>query len=259
VPAGGLSDARSSGRRVVVIGGTSEIALAIVRALASSAPREVALLGRDGGRLRDAADALAAVAGCEQVFAVEVDADRTDGHEAALESAFGRLGGADIVILAVGVLGERGGLPRDVPDALAVLRTNVVGAGSLLIWAARGLDAQGHGTLIVLSSVAGERVRPANVVYGAAKAGLDALAQGLADSLHGRGVRVLIVRPGFVHTRMTRGLPSAPLATSPDDVASVVIRGLERGSAVVWAPAALRWVMLVLRTLPRSIVRRLPL
>ena len=93
-------------------------------------------------------------------------------------------------MLAVGRLGERGGVPRSVDDAVEVLRVNVVGAGSLLIHAARRLRDQGSGTIVVLSSVAGGRVRASNVVYGAAKAGLDALSQGLADALHGDGVRV---------------------------------------------------------------------
>ena len=142
-----------------------------------------------------------------------------------MAGAFERLGGADIVILAVGLLGERGGLPDDLPGALEVLRVNLVGAGSLLLAAARRLDAQRHGTLIVLSSVAGERVRRSNVVYGASKAGLDALAQGLGDALHAHGVRVMVVRPGFVHTRMTRGLDAAPLSTEPAAVARAVVRG----------------------------------
>jgi decaprenylphospho-beta-D-erythro-pentofuranosid-2-ulose 2-reductase len=248
----------SSGRRVVVIGGTSEIALAIVRELAKTEPREVALLGRDGGRLAHAKEQLER-GGCDHITTFRVDADQTSGHEPALAAAFEQLGGADIVIVAVGVLGERGGLPHDIDGAVDVLRTNLVGAGSLMLRAARRLDAQRHGTLVVLSSVAGERVRPGNVVYGASKAGLDALAQGLGDALHSHGVRVLVVRPGFVHTRMTSGLASAPLAADPADVALAVVRGLDRGAAVVWAPAALRWVMLALRLLPRSIVRRLPL
>jgi decaprenylphospho-beta-D-erythro-pentofuranosid-2-ulose 2-reductase len=111
----------------------------------------------------------------------------------------------------------------------------------------------------VLSSVAGERVRRSNVVYGASKAGLDGLAQGLGDALHARGVRVMVVRPGFVHTRMTRGLDAAPLSTEPGAVARAVVRGLDRGDAVVWVPRSLRWLMLVVRFLPRPIFRRLPL
>ena len=251
-----MSGPGSSGRRVVVLGGTSEIALAIVAELLRGAPREVVLVGRDAAGLAAAADSLA---GAERVSTVVVDALDVDRHEAALAEAFDRLGGADLVLLAVGRLGERGGVPRSVEDALEVLRVNVLGAGSLLIHAARRLREQRSGTLVVLSSVAGERVRASNVVYGAAKAGFDALAQGLADALHGDGVRVMIVRPGFVRTKMTRGLASVPLATDPQKVAVAVVRGLDRGDPVVWAPPALRWVMAALRLLPRRIFRALPI
>jgi decaprenylphospho-beta-D-erythro-pentofuranosid-2-ulose 2-reductase len=249
--------AGAGGRRVVVLGGTSEIALAIVRELLHAAPREVVLVGRDRERLAEAAGALVA-AGAAHASAIEVDALDTDGHEAALAEAFERLGGADLVLLAVGVLGERGGVPGDAQAAVEILRVNVVGAGSLLIRAARRLREQRSGTVVVLSSVAGERVRSSNVVYGAAKAGLDALALGLGDALRGDGVRVMVVRPGFVRTRMTRGLAPAPFAVAPQDVAVAVVRGLERGATVVWSPPALRWVMLALRMLPRRIFRVLP-
>ena len=232
---------------MVVLGGTSEIALAIVRELA---PRQVALVGRDPQRLDDAAASLHADA---QTVVLGEDAD------AAVGSAFERLGGADLVVVAVGRLGERGGIPDQLDDAVEVLRVNVVVAGTLLLAAAKRLRDQGHGTLIVLSSVAGERVRPANLVYGAAKAGVDALARGVADTLHGDGVSVLIVRPGFVRTRMTSGLRPAPLATDADAVARAVRRGLERGDDVVWVPAVLRPIMMVIRLLPRAILRRLPI
>jgi len=253
-----MSGGGADGRRVVVIGGSSEIALAIVCALSARAPREVVLLGRDSERLAHSAAVLER-AGSATVATIAVDADDTDRHHAAVGEAFERLGGADIVIVAVGVLGERGGLPADLPGALEVLRVNLVGAGSLLLQAAARLDAQGHGTLVVLSSIAGERVRRTNVVYGAAKAGLDGLALGLGDALHAHGVRVLVVRPGFVRTRMTRGLPSAPFAVGPEAVAAAVLRGLDRGRAIVWAPAPLRVLGFALRVLPRAIVRRLPL
>jgi decaprenylphospho-beta-D-erythro-pentofuranosid-2-ulose 2-reductase len=247
----------SSGRRVVVLGGTSEIATAIVLELLRRGPREVVLVGRDAAGL-DVAVGRLMRAGCSQASAIELDADDTHLHETVLAEALERLGGADLVLLAVGLLGERGGVPRDVGDALDVLRVNVVGAGSMLICAARLLQAQGSGTLVVLSSVAGERVRPGNVVYGAAKAGLDALAQGLGDALHGDGVGVLIVRPGFVNTRMTRGLRQAPFAIESEDVARAVIRGLDHRKRVVWAPPSLRWLMLVLRMMPRRLLRLLP-
>ncbi len=147
--------------------------------------------------------------------------------------------------------------PTDTSGALEVLQVNLVGAGSLLIHSARRLRAQGAGTLVVLSSVAAERPRRANAVYGASKAGLDALAQGLGDALHDDGVRVLVVRPGFVHTRMTRGLQPAPLSTTPQALARVVVHGLDHGAHTVWAPPALRWLMIAVRMLPRPLFRRL--
>ena len=193
----------------------------------------------------------------QRALTFELDALDLDRHEQVIGEAFDELGGADIVILAVGVLGERGGLPDDIAAALEVLQVNMVGAGSLLIHSARRLREQGAGTLVVLSSVAAERPRRANVVYGASKAGLDALAQGLGDALHDQGVRVLVVRPGFVHTRMTRGLAPAPLSTTPQAVARVVVDGLDDGAHTVWAPPALRWLMLVVSMLPRPLFRRL--
>ncbi len=250
------TNAGSAGRRVLVLGGTSEIALAIVRELQGRAPREVALLGRDPDSLARVAEDLTA-AGCPQALTFELDARDLDRHEQLIGEAFDKLGGADIVILAVGVLGERGGLPDDTAGALEVLQVNLVGAGSLLIASARRLRAQGAGTLVVLSSVAGERARAANVVYGASKAGLDALAQGLGDALHDSGVRVLVVRPGFVHTRMTQGLAPPPLSTTPQALARIVVDGLDRRSHTVWAPRTLRWLMLVMRMIPRPLFRRL--
>ena len=247
----------SAGKRVLVLGGTSEIALAIVGELQRRDPREVALVGRDPDALARAAAELTS-AGCERTLTFELDARDLEHHEQVIGEAFDELGGADIVILAVGVLGERGGLPDDTSSALEVLQVNMVGAGSLLIHSARRLREQGAGTLVVLSSVAGERARAANVLYGASKAGLDALAQGLGDALHDQGVRVLVVRPGFVHTRMTRGLTPAPLSTTPQALALDVVNGLDHHRAhTVWAPSTLRWLMLAVRMLPRPLFRRL--
>jgi decaprenylphospho-beta-D-erythro-pentofuranosid-2-ulose 2-reductase len=252
------SPAPGRGRRVLVLGGTSEIAAAIVRELSAGGRCDVLLAGRDTEALESAAAALHRD-GCERVQTLTVDALEFDRHAAALSEAFGLLGGVDVVVLAVGLLGERGGIPADIPAALQVLQVNLVGAGSLLLQAARCLREQGHGTLVVLSSVAAERARRTNVVYGASKAGLDTLAQGLGDALRFDGVRVLVVRPGFVDTRMTRGLPRAPLATTPQAVATATVHGIERGAHTVWVPAKLRWIMAILRLLPRPVFRRLPL
>ena len=250
------ASAASAGRRVIALGGYSEIALATVRELQVRSPREVVLVGRDPGALTRAAENVR-LAGSPRVVTLELDALDTERHAEVVAAAFDAVGGGDIVILAVGVLGERGGLPTDVSGAVGVLLTNVVAAGSLLLHAARRLRDGGGGALVVLSSVAAQRPRRANVVYGASKAGLDALAQGLGDALYEQGVHVLVVRPGFVHTRMTRGLPPAPLSTTPEAVARVIVGGLDRRVPTVWAPPAMRWLMILVRMLPRSLFRRI--
>jgi decaprenylphospho-beta-D-erythro-pentofuranosid-2-ulose 2-reductase len=239
---------------VLVAGGTSEIALAIVRALQARSPREVALMGRDPDALARAAEQLRAQ-GADAVFPLRLEAAQVADHGARVREATDLLGGADIAIVAVGMLGE-GGMPDDAANALEVLQVNFLGAGSLLLHLAGALRAGGGGTLVVLSSVAAQRPRRANPVYGASKAGLDALAQGLGDALGDDGVRVLVVRPGFVHTRMTRGMRPAPLATSADAVAAVVLKGLARDAHTVWAPGTLRWLMVAVRLLPRALMRR---
>jgi decaprenylphospho-beta-D-erythro-pentofuranosid-2-ulose 2-reductase len=240
---------------VIVAGGSSEIALAIVRALQGTAPREVALLGRSTEALERAAEDIEAV-GSPRAIALQLDAERTSDHGRVVDEAVGRLGGVDLGIVAIGLLGERGGMPADIGQAAEVLRVNLLGAGSVTLELARALRDDGGGTLVVLSSVAAERPRRNNVVYGASKAGLDALAQGLADALSEEHVHVLVVRPGFVRTRMTHGLKPAPLSTDAQSVADVVLKGLDRGAGTVWAPARLRWLMLLVRMIPRRVFRR---
>ncbi len=159
----------------------------------------------------------------------------------------------------MGVLGGQAGLDADPNEVTQVLRTNSLGCGSLLWHAMRALRVQGHGTMVVLSSVAAERPRASNAIYGAAKAGLDALARALADAADGTSVRVLVIRPGFVNTRMTAGLKPAPLSTSPQAVANATVAALGGRTRTVWVPGALRYVFAVLRHLPRPVYRRLPL
>ncbi|HUN79243.1 MAG TPA: SDR family NAD(P)-dependent oxidoreductase [Solirubrobacteraceae bacterium] len=243
--------------RVVLLGGTSEIGLAIVRELAArGGAREVVLAGRDPERLRGIARELHED-GCARAHVLAFGGP--DAHAQLLRRARELLGGIDLVIVAVGALGERGGLPADVDAAVEVLEVNVVLAGSLLLHSARELHEQGHGRIAVLSSVAAQRPRASNAVYCAAKAGIDALARGLDDALRDSGVRVTVVRPGFVRTRMTRGLPVPPLACDAASVARVTVRGLQREMSIVWVPGVTRWVMAVLTLLPAPLFRRLPL
>ena len=244
--------------RVLVIGGSSEIGQAIVHRLAADGPVAPYLLGRDRSRLEAALAALQA-AGCEPGAIGVVDADDPQAHEAAIATAFEQAGGFDTVVLAVGVLGGQEGLDADIDGALEVMRVNFVGCGSLLLHSLRRLRQQGSGTLVVLSSVAAERPRAGNAVYGASKAGLDALAQGLADATIGTGVRVLVIRPGFVRTRMTAGLPVPPMATTPEVVAESTARALAGNAHTAWAPGRLRGVFMALRHVPRPLYRKLPL
>jgi decaprenylphospho-beta-D-erythro-pentofuranosid-2-ulose 2-reductase len=189
----------------------------------------------------------------------DLDADDVEQHSAVISELFARVGRFDLVILAVGLLGAQSGLDAQREEALDVMRVNFLGSGSLLLAALEGLRSQGSGTLVVLSSVAAERPRAANAVYGAAKAGLDALAQGLADSLAGSGVRVLVVRPGFVKTRMTMSLKPAPFATTPEAVAQATVAALSGSADTIWVPGVLRFIFGVLRHLPRALYRRLDL
>jgi decaprenylphospho-beta-D-erythro-pentofuranosid-2-ulose 2-reductase len=245
-------------KRVLVVGGTSEIGLATVRRLMDDGPVRPYLIGRDADRLSEALAELERAGGVSGESEV-LDADDLESHERAVARAFERAGGFDVVVLAVGVLGAQAGLDADRAEALEVMRVNFLGAGSLLLECLRRLRDQGTGTLVVLSTVAAERPRASNAIYGAAKAGLDALAQGLADATAGTGARVLVVRPGFVTTNMTVGLDPPPMATTPEAVADAIASALPGGAHTVWVPGRLRVVFAVLRHLPRAVFRRLRL
>ena len=251
-----MNDGLGWPQSVLVLGGASDIALATVRRLVAARARTVVLAGRRPEALEDAAADLRGL-GAERVEAVPFDADDTASHGAFADDVFTRFGDIDVVLVAFGVLGRQDECEGDPQAAVDLLRTNFVGAASVGLHLTRHLRRQGHGTLVVLSSVAGERARRSNFVYGSSKAGLDAFFQGLGDSLVGSGVKVLIVRPGFVHTKMTAGLPNVPLSTTPEKVADVIVRALETGAEEVWAPPALRYVMAGVRHLPRPVFRRL--
>jgi len=252
-----MNDAMGMPQTAVVVGGTSELARAVLRLLVARRLRRVVLIGRHEVALTAAAKELHALG------AVEVDTlmhDVTDvaGVATAVRDASTRLGQVDLVLVAAGMLGDQAN-DEAVPEAVArVFSTNCTGPASVLAAFAAALRQQGHGRIIVLSSVAALRVRRANYIYGASKAGLDAYAQGLAEALRGSGVSLTIVRPGWVATRMTEGRTPAPLATTPEAVAADVVAGMERGAPVVWSPGSLRLVFAVLRVMPQALWRRLP-
>ncbi|MFN8039390.1 MAG: decaprenylphospho-beta-D-erythro-pentofuranosid-2-ulose 2-reductase [Acidimicrobiales bacterium] len=245
-----MEDALGAVQSVLVLGGTSEIALAITERLVQARARTVVLAGRDPAAAQPAADRLR-TAGADVVEAVAFDAARPDTHGAVLADVWERFGDIDLVLLAFGVLGDQTDFEDHPAHAVEAVTTNYVGGVSAGLVTAQHLRAQGHGTLVVLSSVAAERPRRSNFVYGSSKAGLDAFAQGLGDSLVDTGASVLVVRPGFVHTRMTEGMDAQPFSTTPEVVADAVVAGLAKGRHTVWAPGILRWVFAVMRHLPR--------
>jgi len=250
-PAATAGGAGLSGR-VLLIGGTSEIGLAILAALQLSPAAEVLLAGRDAERLNAAAAALPCKASV-----LRYDATEPRGGPALAAAAF-RDGPVDLVISAAGVLTPQVRMDQIPDEAGLLIETNFTShVTALLALAARMRGAGGGGTVVILSSVAAIRPRKANFVYGAAKAGLDAFGRGLADSLHGSGVRVLLVRPGFVIGRMTAGMDPAPLATTPEQVGAAVAAGLAGRASLIWVPASLGPAAILMRLMPRRIWRQL--
>lgn len=248
-----MDNALGQPQTIVLLGGRSDIGVAIVRELISATTTKVVLAGRPGAPMPDL--------GVSHVEVIEVPFDARDPetHEAALADVARRVGDIDVVIMAFGILGEQAEFDENPALAADAAAVNFGGAMSACLATTKVFRAQGHGHLVVLSSVAGERVRKANFVYGATKAGLDAFAQGLSDALADTSSRVLIVRPGFVHSTMTAGRPAAPFATTPEAVAVATVKALRAGRRIVWAPGVLRWVFLILRHLPTAVWRRLPL
>lgn len=251
-----MIDALGRPQRLLLLGGTSDIALAIARAYLARGPLEVVLAARPGPR-RDEAVAGLAAAGAS-VVALDFDALRTDEHTQVVERAADG-GDIDVAVVAFGVLGDNERAWTDESAALEVATVNYTAAVTVGVALAARVRAQGYGVIVALSSVAGERPRRANFVYGSSKAGMDAFYTGLGEALRPHGGRVLVVRPGFVRSKMTAGLEAAPLATTPERVADAVVEGVSARREQIWVPTAMRGVMSGLRHVPRPLFRRLPL
>jgi len=248
-------DAVGNPQSLLLLGGTSEIALATAAAYAEQRPLRVVLAARPSSR-REAAQTSLQDNGCT-VDVVDFDARDTASHPAAIAQCFAS-GDVDVSLVAFGLLGDQEQAWTDVDAAVALAETNYVGAVSVGVLLAERLQAQGHGSIVALSTVAAERPRRANFVYGSTKAGLDAFYTGLTEALRPSGVHVGVVRPGFVRSRMTEGMDAAPLATTPEAVAQVILKVVRDKKEQAWAPAPLRAVMSMLRHIPRPIFRRLP-
>lgn len=240
---------------VVIFGGRSEIGVELAVRLAPGA--SVILAARDPQRLDEEREAVQA-AGAAAVHLVGFDADDLASHGPLVDSLVADYGPITTAVLAFGILGDQARAERDAAHAVQIVHTDYVAQVSMLTHLAGAMRTAGRGRLVVFSSVAGVRVRRANYVYGSAKAGLDGFASGLADALHGSGVSLLLVRPGFVIGRMTQGMSPAPFSSTPSQVAAATARALARGRGEVWVPWMLRPVFFVMRLLPRWVWRRMP-
>ena len=241
---------------ILLLGGRSEIGVEVARRLVADRGRAVVLAARRAHDLDEQEQTIRA-AGASDVHRVEFDADDLGSHESFLSDVVDEHGPIGTAVVAFGVLGHQAQAERDADHAVAIVHTDLVAQISVLTRLANVLRSQGNGQIVVFSSIAGMRVRRANYVYGAAKAGLDGFASGLADALHGTGVRLLVVRPGFVVGRMTEGMTPAPMSSTPGQVADAVVSALRTGRNDVWVPGGLRVLSAIMRMTPRWLWRRM--
>ena len=241
--------------KVAFVGATRGMGRALARALAERGDA-LFLLGRDAAEMALSERDLEARGPRAPVGHAPLDLGRPAGFAEALDAADRALGGLDALVVTGGAFGRQEELAADPARLAAVLEVNFTGAVLLCQQAAARLAARGGGLICAFSSVAGDRARRSNYLYGASKAGLSVFLDGLDLAYRERGVRVLCVKPGFVKTAMTAGLPVPPFAGEPEAVAATVVWAIDRGRHQVYAPGIWRWIMLVIRALPRAVLRR---
>jgi len=257
-----MIDAVGNPQTILLMGGTSEIGLAICERYLRTAPARIVLACLPDDPGRDDAVAQMRAAGAREVEVIDFDAADTGNHPKVIEQAFTEGGGArdiDVAIVAFGLLGDAEELWQNQRKAVQIAEINYTAAVSVGVLLGERMRAQGFGQIIAMSTVAGERVRRSNFVYGSTKAGLDGFYLGLGEALREYGVRVLVIRPGQVRTRMSAHIKEAPLTVDKEDVAELAFRSAMKGKELVWAPPAFRYVMMVLRHIPRPVFRKLPI
>lgn len=250
-----LADTASRPMRAAIFGATSGIAAAVARRLAAAGAALV-LVGRDGEAIAASARDLR-LRGAPQVVEIAADFAALGSLGDTVERAWHALSGLDLALVAYGSLPDQRALEADPPAAAPVLALNLTSPAILALHLAPYFAAQGSGVLAVITSVAGDRGRQSNYLYGAAKGGLQRLLEGLRHRLHAAGVQVLDIRPGFVATRMTEHLPQGGLLwTEPDRVAADILRAVERRRAVLYTPWFWRIILGIVRALPRPVFHR---
>jgi decaprenylphospho-beta-D-erythro-pentofuranosid-2-ulose 2-reductase len=253
-----MLDAVGNPQTILLLGGTSEIGLAICERYLRTAPARIVLAALPDDPGRGDAVAQMKAAGARSVELVDFDAVDTDSHPEVIDEAFAG-GDVDVAIVAFGLLGDAEELWQNQRKAVQIAEINYTAAVSVGVLLADRMRAQGFGQIIAMSSAAGERVRRSNFVYGSTKAGLDGFYLGLGEALREYGVRVLVIRPGQVRTRMSAHMKEAPLTVNKEDVAELAVNSAAKGKELVWAPPAFRYVMMALRHIPRPIFRKLPI
>ncbi|HXB86074.1 decaprenylphospho-beta-D-erythro-pentofuranosid-2-ulose 2-reductase [Mycobacterium sp.] len=251
-------DAVGNPQAILLLGGTSEIGLAICERYLQNAHARILLAAMPDDPGRDAAVAQMKAAGARSVELIDFEATDTDSHPKMIDAAFAG-GDVDVAIVAFGLLGDAEELWQNQRKAVQIAEINYTAAVSVGVLVGEKMRAQGFGQIIAMSSAAGERVRRSNFVYGSTKAGLDGFYLGLGEALKEFGVRVLVIRPGQVRTRMSAHIKEAPLTVDKEYVANLAVTASAKGKELVWAPGAFRYVMMVLRHIPRPIFRKLPI
>lgn len=251
-------DAVGNPQTILLLGGTSEIGLAICERYLQNAHARIILAAMPNDPARDDAVAQMKAAGARSVELIDFEATDPDSHPKMIDQAF-NAGDVDVAIVAFGILGDAEELWQNQRKAVLAAEINYTAAVSVGVLLGEKMRAQGFGQIIAMSTVAGERVRRSNFVYGSTKAGLDGFYLGLAEALREYGVRILVIRPGQVRTRMSAHVKEAPLTVDKEYVANLAVTAAAKGKELVWAPAAFRYVMMVLRHIPRSVFRKLPI
>jgi len=242
---------------VLIFGATSAIAEATARRYAARGAR-LFLVARDVTRLADIAADLR-VRGAVDVGQATLDVNRLDAHASVLDQAWAKLECVDVVLIAHGTLPDQGACESSVETALAEFATNGISTIALMTALAPRMEAQRHGALAVISSVAGDRGRQSNYLYGAAKAAVSTFASGLRQRLAKVGVNVLTIKPGFVDTPMTRNFRKGVLWAKPEAIARGIVRAADRGRSVVYLPGFWLPIMLIIRHIPEFIFKRIKL
>ena len=244
-------------KNILIIGATSAIAEATARRFAQRRSR-LYLLARNPERLAKLSKDLV-VRGADVVGTAPLDVDRTDEHEHLIEAACEALQRVDVVLLAHGTLPDQRACEADAKETIRALSTNAIGTVSLLTHLANRLETQKGGVIAVITSVAGDRGRQSNYVYGSAKGMVSIFLQGLRNRLFRSGVRVIDIKPGFVDTPMTASFDKGLLWASPDTIARGIVRSIDHGNSTVYLPWFWRIIMSVIRVIPGPLFNKMKL